>query len=399
MCSIFLGRLGYTVRMRSYRYFMPTEIHFGAGISGALGEHCGGWGEKPLLVTGRGSARASGLLDRILGQFPHAEVFEDVPENPDTAVCERGAAACRAAQCDWVIGAGGGSAMDVAKAIALLARNPGACADYFSSQARARPALPIAAVPTTAGTGSEVTPYAVLVDAAARTKRTIRGHDLFPRAAFLDPEATTGMPPSITAATGLDALSQAMEGLLSKQSTAIGDALALEACRLITQWLPCAVRQGDDLDARGAMLHAAMLSGCIIAQSGTTLVHGMGYYFTLEFGLPHGLANALLLSPVFEVNARHEPEKVAAIAIALGHPAAPTPGEAAAAIRKALHGLLRQAGISPAARDAGVAESALDRFATDICNDPYRFKNQVGQFTVDDVRRLFYCAWSGEAVG
>lgn len=385
--------------MQPYRYVVPTEIHFGAGISGTVGEHCGGWGEKPLLVTGRRSARASGLMGRILGQFPHAEVFEGVPENPDTAVCERGAAACRAAQCDWVIGVGGGSAMDVAKAIALLVRNPGACADYFSSQRRARPALPIVAVPTTAGTGSEVTPYAVLVDAQAHSKRTIRGRDLFPRAAFLDPEATTGMAPSITAATGLDALSQAMEGMLSKQSTPIGDALALEACRLIAQWLPRAVCQGGDLDARGAMLHAAMLSGCIIAQSGTTLVHGMGYYFTLEFGLPHGLANALLLSPVFEMNARHEPEKVAALATALGHPAAPTPAEAAAAIRKALHSLLRQVGISPAARDVGVAESALDRFAADICNDPYRFKNQVGRFTVDDVRRLFCCAWSGEAVG
>ncbi len=385
--------------MRSYHYVVPTEMYFGVGVSGALGEHCGDWGDKPLLVTGQGSARASGLLDRILGQFPHAAIFEGVPENPGTSVCERGAALCRAAQCDWVIGVGGGSPMDVAKAVALLARNPGACAEYFSSQARARPALPIAAVPTTAGTGSEVTPYAVLVDATGRYKRTIRGHDLFPRAAFLDPEATIGMPPAVTAATGLDALSQAMEGLLSKRSTPIGDTLAMEACRLIAQWLPRAVHHGDDLDARGAMLHAAMLSGCVIAQSGTTLVHGMGYYFTLEFGVPHGLANALLLSPVFEVNARHEPEKVAAIAGALGHPAAPTPATAAAAIRKALHGLMRRVGCSPAARDAGVAESALDRFAADICNDPYRFKNQVGQFTVDDVRRLFRCAWSGEAVG
>lgn len=385
--------------MNSYRYHMPTAIHFGIGAADTVAAHCRGWGGKPLVVTGRGSARASGLLDRVLKQFARAEVFEGVPENPDTVTCEEGAAVCRAAQCDWVIALGGGSPMDAAKVIALLARNPGNCVDYFAAQTRAHPALPIAAVPTTAGTGSEVTPYAVLVDTAQHAKRTIRGDDLFPRAAFLDPTATTGMPPTVTAATGLDALSQAMEGLLSKQATPIGDALALDACRMIAQWLPRAVRQGGDLDARGAMLHTAMLSGCIIAQSGTTLVHGMGYYFTLNFGLPHGLANALLLSPVFEVNARHEPEKVAALATALGYPAAPTPAAATAAIREALHDLIRQTGFSPAARDAGVEESALDHFATDICNDPYRFKNQVGQFTVEEVRRLFQCAWSGDSVG
>jgi alcohol dehydrogenase class IV len=315
-----------------YAFRMPVTVRLAPGGIGRLGEWLVDVPERPLLVMGAGSARANGALAALEAQFPHLRVLAGVPENPTTVWCDAGAAFCREEGCDAVIGVGGGSPLDAAKAIALLAVNEGAAREHFSGRAATRAPLPIIAIPTTAGTGSEVTQYAVLADPDEATataglpgrgqKRTLRGEGLFPRLALLDPTLTVGLPRHMTIATGLDALSQAMEGIVSRSATALGDVLALEVCRLVRRWLPVAVAAPEDLEARAAMLHAAMLSGCVIAQSGTTLVHGMGYYYTLHCGVQHGLANGLLLGPVFRYNARHVPEKVAALAQALGVPCA-----------------------------------------------------------------------------
>lgn len=381
--------------MKSYRYLMPTEVVFAPGSLNQLGERCGLLGMRPLVVTGKRSARATGFLDRVMGLLPNAALFDDVEENPSTATCDRGAELCRARHCDVIVALGGGSPMDTAKAIAILARNPGVCDQYFGAEKYGQGSLPIVAVPTTAGTGSEVTPYAVITDPALAMKRTISGRSLFPRVALLDPELTLSLPRHVTVHTGLDALSQAMEGMISRTSTAVGDALALEACRLIRTWLPTCVRDGGDVEARGHMLHASMLAGCVIAQSGTTLVHGMGYYYTMRYGVPHGLANALLLTPLFRFNATVEPEKVAAIATALGHPCAPSAESACAGIAQALHALLAEVGVSPSARDAGVGCDALRTFAEEVAGDPYRLRNQPGSITADDVYAWFEQSYLG----
>ncbi len=377
----------------NFSYFMPTEVRFKAGGFNELAACCRAWGQKPFLVTGRHSARATGLLDRALEQLPNAVVFDKVEENPTTDQCDAAAQVCREAGCDVVVAIGGGSPMDVAKAVAGLALNEGPCAGFIGSDLFAEGALPIIAVPTTAGTGSEVTPYAVLIDTTEHQKRTIKGRALFPRVALLDPELTTSLPPGVTVYTGFDALSQGMEGLVSQKRTAMGDILALEVCRLVARWLPRAVHHPGGLEARGGMLLAAMLSGCVIAQSGTTLVHGMGYYYTLHCGLQHGQANGLLLAPVFRHNAAHLPETVASIAAALG--CAGPPEEAGSTITRAIHALFDACGVSPAARDAGVDESLLAGFAKDCHADPYRFKNQAGELTERDVLRFYRESWQG----
>jgi alcohol dehydrogenase class IV len=339
------------------------------------------------------------MLDRALAQFPGAAVFDAVEENPSTETCERGAEECRRKGCDFVLGLGGGSPIDAAKAIAVLATNPGPCREYFGANKYGEPNLPIVAVPTTAGTGSEVTPYSVLVDTETAFKRTLSGKSLFPVIAFLDPELTLSLPRDVTVNTGLDALSQAMEGMVSRTSTPTGDVLALEACRLIREWLPRCAADGANLEARTRMLYASMLSGCVIAQAGTTLVHGMGYYYTLRFGIAHGRANALLLTPLFRHNARCETAKVAALAAALGHPVAEEPEAVADAIAGALHEFLRELGVSPAARDAGVAPDDLQVYADEVAADPYRFRNQPGTVGREEVYRFFRESYEGEPVG
>jgi alcohol dehydrogenase class IV len=381
--------------MDAFAFNLPTRIVFGAGSIDTLAQHAHLLGARPLFVTGARFVRESGLRERLSAALPGAAWLEGIPENPTTTVCESGAQVAIEHGADVLIAVGGGSVIDAAKAIAVLAQNPPPCAQYFGADRYAAPPLPLIAVPTTAGTGSEVTPYSVLVDPEGPAKRTISGQALFPRLALLDPVLTCSLPRAVTVATGLDALSQAMEGMLSRKATPIGDTLALEACVLVRRALPRVLAAPNDLDARAALLHAALLSGIIIAQSGTTLVHGMGYYYTLHAGVAHGLANALLLAPVFRVNAQHAPDKVARIAAALGFPCAPTPTPAADGITQALHELLRACGVSPAARDAGVAEAALAGFAQDIAGDPYRFKNQWGTFDARAVEALFQDSHDG----
>lgn len=370
------------------RFYMPTDVSIGVGCVDRLAS-CRSLGKRPLVLCGSRSARASGALDAVLRQLPDAVVLEGFPENPETAVCEAYAAQARSAGVDWVVAVGGGSVIDGAKAIALLVPNGGLCDDYFDAPTLAHAPLPLVVLPTTAGTGSETTPYAVLVDSTLRKKKTLKHPGLFPRMALLEPGFTVALPPDVTVATGLDALSQAMEGMVSLKSMPTGDVIALEICRLIHRHLPRVWDAPDDLEAREGMLQAAMLSGIVIAQSGTTLVHGMGYYYTLEYGIAHGAANALLLPPVFHENARYVPEKVAALAGALGHVGAPEPAAAAASIVNALYELYAKVDFSPAAADHGVPGHTAARMARDIIQEPYRFKNQVGDWDETAVEALY----------
>lgn len=380
--------------MNPFTFFMPTTVYVGRDSLAELTRFQSRF-RTPAIVCGAQSARASGALDAVRASFPGAPVFDGFPENPETTVCEAYAASVRKAGIDGIIALGGGSVLDGAKAIALLAPNDGCCIDYFDTPPAHSP-LPLIAIPTTAGTGSEVTPYAVLVDPEARKKKTLKHPGLFPIAALLDPALTVSLPPAVTIATALDALSQGMEGYVSRRATPPGDLMALQVCRLVRQALPAALHNPGDLDARASLLYAAMLSGIVIAHTGTTIVHGMGYYYTLEHGIPHGAANGLLLPPVFQWNAIHAPEKVAQLAGALGRPCAPEIRPAADAVATALYEFYELIGFPRAARDHGVPEAASVAFAADIITDPYRFKNQIGELTLEPVTALFRAAWAGD---
>jgi alcohol dehydrogenase class IV len=377
------------------RFHMPTEVRFGVdaldGLSGARE-----LGSRPVILCGSASAKRHGHLSAVVERLAAPNILDGFPENPSFADCESFAARCDDA--DLIIALGGGSVIDGAKALALLSANGGRCRDYLNTAAKNAP-LPVIAIPTTSGTGSEVTPYSVLIDEQANRKSTLKSPGLFPRLALLDPALTVTLPTQITLATALDALSQAMEGMLSKNATPMGDVLALEACRLVHTWLPQVLTNPEDLHGRGQLLYAAMLSGVVISQSGTTLVHGMGYYYTLDHGTAHGVANALLLPPLFWWNAHHAADKVSRLASALGHPCAATPSEAAQAITDALYELYEKINFNPSAKEHGIPESALGPMAADIVNDPYRFKNQVGVLNVNHVEALFRASWAGSVGG
>lgn len=381
-------------RIDAFRSWVPTEIEFGRGCVNESTARLRSVGHRPFVVTGPTSGERSGAVADLREALPNAVVFNQVEENPSMTVCERAAVKCRVEECDVVIGVGGGSPMDCAKAVAVLADNRGRCKDFVGSDKFVH-ALPIVTVPTTAGTGSEVTPFSVLVNPDTNEKQTIRGRKLFPELALLDPQYTVSMPRPVTVNTGLDALSQGMEGLVSKNATPFSDIVAIEVCRVVGQWLPVVASEPDNIDARSQMLFAAMLSGWVVAHAQTTLVHGMGYRYTTHHGVAHGLANALLLTPVFQFNARHAPDKVAAIAKALG---VPDSGDCVRDVAVAIHGLLAKLGVSPAAKDAGVPEDVLDDYATAIFNDKNRLRNQIGCVELEDIRNFYRASYAGSGL-
>lgn len=377
----------------NYDFLMPTRVVSGNGTLSRVGDLAAPLGERPFVVAGRASARSNGSLSRVLSALGFAKLYEGVDENPTDAAVDDAAAACREGRCDSIVAIGGGSVIDLAKAVAVLATNPGKASDYYGADRFAESPLPLIAIPTTAGTGTEVTPYSVLVDVAANDKRTIGGTALFPRVAILDPEITVTMPRSVTVHSGLDVLSQGIEGILSTSATPLTDVLGLETIRLVMEWLPRAADQPGDREARGWMLHAAMLSGIVVAQTGTTLVHGMGYLYTTECGVAHGLANALLLPPLLEYDAPHVPEKMQAIAAALGEPCGPTAagGVAALQVRQFVEGL----GFSPAASDHGVRKEQLAEFAKRIDGNETRFKKQLGRPAEAEILTFYEASFRG----
>lgn len=298
--------------MEAFRYCAPTEIRFGAGLLDELGEHIRG-ARRVCVVTGLKSAEASGLKSRIENLLKGAGVedvvFGAAAPNPPCAEVDAIGARAREAGCELVIGVGGGSAMDAAKGAAVAAANPTPVAKLIKTKWPNR-ALPLLLIPTTAGTGSEVNQYAILTDEAKNDKVNLNGPDTCPYMALLDPELTVGLPETYTVDTGVDAFCHAVEGYISRRATPLSDALALEAIRRIRHALPKVVANPDDLDARGEMLYAASVAGLVIAQAGTTMVHALGYYLTLEHGVSHGRANAALIAHGLDFNYAAAPDKI-----------------------------------------------------------------------------------------
>ncbi len=295
--------------MNRFNYFMPTRMVFGQGVVRDAGAGLA-LGKKALIVTGKASARLSGALDDVLAVLPGEYViFDRVENNPSVETVIQGGALAKAEGCDYVLAIGGGSPLDAAKVMAVLAVNDAHPLELYQSGWKKR-ALPIVAIPTTAGTGSEVTQYAVLTIEEEETKKGLGGPDLFPQVAYLDPKYTESLPLDVTVDTAVDALSHLVESYLSKRATAASDLVALQGLALWGTAIP-ALRQGTvDLQTRDALLLASSLGGIAIAQTGTTLVHALGYSLTYYDGLPHGRANAVCMRAYLEYTQSVAPEKI-----------------------------------------------------------------------------------------
>jgi alcohol dehydrogenase class IV len=287
----------------------PTRILFGAGAVRELPQVLAEHGvTKPLIVTDPG-LRASGVVDAVAGVLRDAaipfEIFDQVHGNPVEEDVVGSAALYRSGACNGAIGLGGGSALDVSKAVVVLARYDGPLADLeWQAGGMARmtgPYDPIIAIPTTAGTGSEVGRSSVITSHALGRKIIIFSPHLMPKRAILDPQLTVGLPPFLTAATGMDAFTHCLESLTCPVFHPICDAIAIHGLELVIRYLERAVRDGKDLEARGNMQVAATM-GAIAFQKDLGATHSLAHPLSTEFGLNHGLANALCLPAVMRFN-------------------------------------------------------------------------------------------------
>jgi alcohol dehydrogenase class IV len=296
--------------MPRFDFFNTPKIHFGRGRVGEIGALAKSFGGRALLVYNGDQPGAGGPLERATDVLKSTGVevhaFRQRGE-PQVADVERAVAAARDARCDVVIGLGGGSAIDCAKAVAGVLANGGSPLDYMEVIGQGRPitkpATPWIAVPTTAGTGAEVTRNAVVGEPSKKFKASLRSELLLPRVALIDPELGVGVPPAVTAASGMDALCQLIESYTSSGAQPVTDALALRGIGLAARALPRAYRDGTDLDAREDMALAALLSGITLTNAGLGAVHGFAAPLGANFSAPHGVICAALLPHVMRANA------------------------------------------------------------------------------------------------
>lgn len=291
--------------MRQFDFHLPVKVLFGEGRVRDLKDVLPTGARRILVVTDGIVAEKSGALDAISPQLSDYEVslFDDVEENPSFVTLERGRRMAKESGSQVVIGLGGGSPMDAAKGIAVLATNSGAMQDYMGGASLLADPLPVICIPTTSGTGSETTPYAVFTDPEGKTKGGYAHPKIFPAASIVDPELTYSMPEEVVVNTGLDALTHAIESYLSLDAFPMCDIFALETVRVVLDALPAAARH--DHAAMGRLAYASMLAGVAITHGGTILLHIMGYPLTVYHGIPHGRANAILLPEFMRFMGEH----------------------------------------------------------------------------------------------
>ncbi len=349
--------------MTAVRFHVPTRIVFGNGVMSHLRDiiktEIGA--SSFFLVTDEGIVK-SGIAERVIGQLSNVTVFDEVEQNPKNGTIDRVGEMVRAAQPDLIIGLGGGSALDAAKSIALLAKNPGKIEDYEGKARYTQSPLPVLAVPTTCGTGSEVTWVSVITHTTRQFKMSIKGPEMFPAVAVVDPDLLLTLPPGLVASTGLDALTHAVEAFTVKPATFLTDYIALEALRLILNSIEGAYQDiKGNSTAREEIMKGSLVAGLAFGNSDVGGVHCLSESVGAILDTPHGIANSIFLPFVMEFNLPVAAKKYAEIAQMAGLSEKDELSSAEALIRR-IKGLARSLGI-PTFRETGVQESQLMEIA------------------------------------
>ncbi len=378
------------------RFSFPTPIHFGPGASKQVTEHLTSLGlQRPLIVTDKGIEPLP-LLARFKASLQGLDVgmFAGVQGNPGASQVMAGAAAYRAHHADCVIGLGGGAALDVAKVVGLLATHPGDAIEYAWDHPNVRPVekeLPyFIALPTTSGTGSEVGRSSVISEDATHIKRVIFSPKILAKAVFADPELTLDLPPKVTAATGMDALTHNVESYLSPAYHPICDGIALEGVRIAATALPIAVRNGKNIQARSDMMMASMM-GAIAFQKDLGATHSCAHALGAVADMHHGLANGIMIDHVMRFNKSAALGKFQVLAQTVGVEKSSKESSADAFIDW-LTKLKAEIGIPATLAAMGVNESHLDRLVAialpDICH-----QTNPRPCTKEDFVRIFFEAF------
>lgn len=380
--------------MKNFSYFAPTEIVFGCGKVDTIGEQTARFGKSALLVTVPEFPAVANLYTRVKKNLIDAGLkvshYDGVIPNPTTDVVTAGAAIAKAEKVDVVVGLGGGSSIDTAKAIAVEATHPGTAWDYLHyTEGPTEKTLPIIAIGTTAGTGSQTTPCAVITNSAKKDKSAIWHKNIFPRVAIVDPEVTSTMPKSVTAQTGFDAFCHNFEAYLSVNTNPLVEAMALDAIERVVKYLPQAIEDGFNMEARSQMAWADTLGGLTNASAGVTLPHGLG----MQIGghcphVTHGQALAVMYPAFTRYTWSAAPEKFAKVG-RIFNPSLESESEnvAAEGCCEAIDTFLRKIGLYITFADLSVTEQDLQEIADcgQVLGD---YKNNPRIASIDEMYEL-----------
>lgn len=348
--------------------FQTPTILFGIDSIQQIGEQARKLGAgKALLISGP-QVQKAGVLDKVKSSLDAAKIKvevniqdRDTPE-PAVEVVEATAKIAKKGKFDVIIGLGGGSILDVSKMAAALVTNPGTTRDYFGREKVPKRGTPTIIVPTTAGTGAEVTKHAIFLDREINVKKVVASSNLLPNVAIVDPVLTMTCPPSVTASSGIDAFIHSAEAFLSKNANTMTDALALESIAIITKWLGPAFADGQNMEARYQMSMGSLMAGVVLNNSGTSLVHAMAYPVGGEHHTSHGVTLSALLIACLDYVAVAKAEKMAALARAMGENIdGLAPREVNEQVLDAIHHMIKSVNLPASLTDLGI-----DRAKTDI---------------------------------
>jgi alcohol dehydrogenase len=388
------------IQTQSFSINQPTKIIFGTNSVKQLGNVATELGGRKVFLVVDPGLKKAGIVEQISTILTENEIpyilYDKVTPEPGLKLADQGMKLAKKNKADCVIGVGGGSALDIAKAVSILLTNSGKAEDFLGLGKIKMPGVPKIMIPTTAGTGAEVTFTAVFINEKTQSKGGMNGDPLYPDAAILDPALTLSLPPAITASTGIDAFTHALEAFVSTQAHVISDMYAIEAMDLISRNLGPAYANGANLEARSAMLLGSLLGGKALATAGVGLVHAMAYPLGGMFNTAHGLANAVLLPYVVEYNIIGNPEKFATIAQIMGYD---TDGlairEAAELAVDAIHQLNADVGIPGNLAALNISASKIPEMAKIALTVTRPVENNPRKPTVDDVIAVYEAAFDG----
>lgn len=362
--------------------------HFGRGTVADVGRITAASGVSHALIVTDPFLAASPVVASVRLSLESAglavTVFGGVTPNPTTSCVDEGSDVAASAGADGIVAVGGGSSMDAAKGIALGARNPQRGVDLDYRSTFRHPALPIVAVPTTAGTGAEVNAFGVITDVDSHRKFYVGHNSALARAAVLDPDLTVGLPAGATAATGMDALTHALESYLSVRANPYSDGIALQVISTVAEFLPRAVVDGTDIEARAELLLASHVAGVGFSHTGLGLVHGIAHPLGGQFNIPHGLALCIVIEAVLRFNLTARTARIARVAFALGvgDTAVTAETNAQSAIR-AIAELAVTVGMTGPLSKFGVTERDLASLAADTLADTVTVNNPIQPTAVE----------------
>ncbi|EGT5618983.1 L-threonine dehydrogenase [Clostridium perfringens] len=364
----------------SYKFFMPAISLMGADCLKEAGEQVAELGFKKALIVTDKVLGQIGIVKKVTDVLDNKDIeyaiYDETKPNPTVKNVNDGLALLKEKECDFVISLGGGSAHDCAKGIALLATNGGEIKDYEGVDKSKKPQLPMVGINTTAGTGSEMTLFAIITDEERHIKMALVDKHLTPIIAVNDPMLMLAMPKSLTAATGMDALTHAIEAYVSTSATPITDACAEKAIELISNYLVNAVENGEDVEARDMMAYAEYLAGMAFNNASLGYVHAMAHQLGGFYNLPHGVCNAILLPHVQEYNKATSASRLAKIAKIMGGNIEGLSDEQGADLCiDMIKSLSQTVGIPEGLGVLGVKESDFETLATNALNDACSLTN------------------------